>query len=70
MTDTGWKPVLQRRRMVSARLKGARRHWVLLRKHRREILRLRLGDGMRADVVGLWGAPSHDKLRMTELLRA
>ena len=29
MTDTGWKPVLQRRRMVSARLKGAGRRWVL-----------------------------------------
>ena len=44
---------------------GAASHEVLLRKHRREILRLRLGDGMRADVVGLWGAASYDGLRMT-----
>jgi len=32
------------------------------------VLRLRLGEGMGADAVGLWGAASHDGLRMTALL--
>ena len=41
---------------------GAASGTELLGKHRRGILRLRLGGGMRADAVGLWGAASHEGL--------
>ena len=61
-------------RTASVGLADTARHTLSRRrKHGREIplrsrdlvLRLRLGEGMRADVVGLWGAASHGGLRMT-----